>query len=248
MKESLEYAISPIYHNLRYINSINNAGLREKEIQLFFLKYSSPDTDIFKVSSLFLINSFYDAEGSFKVFQGCRNEREWEIFCKEFKKFYCCIDNEYFEACSILSTQYRWAKELNNSNIWIRLCKELIKFLYELTKVLIIIIFLFFYFVFTMSLSKAYDLSFLERYKDIIAAIITATITLFGFLMMLNGSYLSIYSMQKREGIIKKIIKKNLKKKLPKLYNWYENRLKNFLKKDDNYPEMYVKKDIDVEN
>lgn len=238
IRKSLDTVISPVYHELRRIRRIANPQKYEEQIRDFFNFYSSKNTKISNMGNVFLLQWYYDIEDLFIKFQCKRDEESWKLFCYKFDSFYTMVESEYYENSSILYKEYIWLKNLNKSNLFLRVIKEQIKVLYDFILFLMICLAFFYYLFFYAKLTNRIDIAFIYPYMELLYMVTILIIILFSLLLIINNGYISAVLLQKKRGKFSKYIDK----KLPTFSYWWSEFPRFKYSNYREYPKKYDKR------
>lgn len=137
IEEGLGEILSPMLHSLRVIMREENAFQREKLLKAFFLKFSSEETKLYKMSSKYILDWYYKTEDLFYNFRNSRKKEDWEMFWVYFYKYNIMINEEYRSVRSIIYSDYKWLIDVNQKNPFLRLVIEFFVLIYELSKFII---------------------------------------------------------------------------------------------------------------
>lgn len=130
-EDSLKECYSPIYHELRLIMDSLEPKEQKTFIDVFFKKYMSSSTPIYKISDSFLIDWFYETEKAYTQFLSEWTSDNWKLFWKKFLSFYGMLDSCYRDAHFNVYKDIHFNEYLSKKNRFLSLLIEFLDFLYD---------------------------------------------------------------------------------------------------------------------
>ncbi|TYR72710.1 hypothetical protein FZC79_22045 [Rossellomorea vietnamensis] len=232
---NLKEVCGPLNFTLQHISETNDPALREGLIDDFFREFNSLNPTLYKLGNKFIIRWHFKCEKLYQTFKISRDVKDWEEFWRQLESLRIMVDEEYWKNFDSLYGEYRWFQSTLTSNIFIKICKEVLHFLFQAIHftTLASLIFVFYsiwdYFLIKYFPSGTILLSVL---------VLTLSIMIYGFLMIIGASIAGLRNQ--RESLIKKV----LEKRSPKIIDFWEDRVLRSSKKE--IPEMYKQRNIEL--
>lgn len=227
LKECLGFVLSPMLNEMKKIKNEDCLYSKEKLLKSFFDKYCCPDTMIYKIGNLFILQWFLDMEVLYREYCKCKDCNTWEKFWVKFEYYYIMIEDYYDDAFSTLYIDHKWMLKLQSSSFTYRFFNELARFIHEYIKIFVAAGAMIILAILSDIVSGTKIFS--NEVISIFLIIYLMVVGLFGFTMMLATNYAVSINSQKTKSNFKKFIEK----KIPKVIKWWGEFPKS-KSKDDN--------------
>jgi hypothetical protein len=226
---NLKEVCGPLNFTLKRIFDTNDPALREGLIDEFFSEFNSLNPLLYKLGNKFIIRWHLKCEKLYQTFKRSRDVKDWEEFWIQLESLNNMINEEYWMNFDSLYGEYRWFQSTLTSNIFIRITKEILHFLFQ-TFHFTTLASLFFVFY---SIWDYFAIKYLPSGTVLLSVLVlTFSIMIYGFLMIIGASIAGIRNQ--RESLIRKILEKHS----PKVVAFWEDRILPGNNKKE-IPEMY---------
>jgi hypothetical protein len=241
-QDNIKEIYSPMYHQLleifnEYLTSIE----RENLLDIFFKKHLAPDTTIFKLGNVELLDVFYELSQKYSKFKSIRDNSIWKDFWLALENdLYLKVKEEYRSLNSLVYHEFKWQQHILNKPYWLKSYFELMKFLFETSKGTVVALTLM---VYISGFLKLFGNDLLPAdFFKLSFMFLGMSLTIMISLVVPNIPYISLSTGSKKNSFGRLI----LKKMVPKLLDWWD---KLFLLKHTNdyrkVPKMYDKNNIE---
>lgn len=241
--DSVKEIYSPMYHELK---DITHSSLppkeRELKIDAFFLKHLSSNTQIYKLGNVEIFDLFYELSNKYMAFKESRDENIWRDFWVSFEnEFYFRIKDEYDNLTNLIYHEFKWQQFILNKPYWLKSYYEVMRFLLETFKGILVVLALIAYFTGAFELFKI-GLFPKDTFK-LCTLLFFMSSVIFTILVMLNLQYINLSAKKRKNSFSRNFMKKFL----PRFLTWWDNFL---MQKGNNdlskVPKMFDKKDVNL--
>jgi hypothetical protein len=232
---NLKEICGPLNFKLDRIFDTKDPALRESQIDDFFKEFSSLNPSLYKLGNKYIIHWHLKCEKLYLNFKINRSEKDWGQFWRQLELLKNMVNEEYWKNFDSLYGEYRWFQSTLTSNIFLRISKEVLHFLFQ-TFHFTTLASMFFVFY---SIWDYYLIRYLPSGTVLLSVLILClSIMVYGFLMLLGANIAGLRNQ--RESFIRKV----LENRFPKVVAFWEDRILTGSSKKE-IPEMYKQRKFD---
>ncbi|KAA6450355.1 hypothetical protein [Bacillus swezeyi] len=128
-ENNLEQIIEPMYYRIKYIEGINNADQKLKNINVFFEIYNFKTINISKMGNRRLIDLFFETEAVLNQYLSNKDDKTEELLLSKVRRLYLAIEKEYWRLFEAIYKDYNWYKKTVDMNYVFRFLSRIFLFI-----------------------------------------------------------------------------------------------------------------------